>query len=85
MSLQQPREFRIDGGIVFCRERQPPTLRERDESGRKTTPGSRRSRRDEFRNDFTSIRHENAFTGPNLPDVLGQAVFQFPKPYGFHD
>jgi len=75
MSLQQAREFRVGRGIVDRPERQPPGLRERDESGRGATFGCRRSWGNEFRDDFTSVRHEDAFTRPDLPDILSQAVF----------
>ena len=74
MSLQQAREFRVDRGIVVRPERQPPGLRERDESGRGATFGCRRWG-NEFRDDFTSVCHEDAFTRPDRPHVLSQAVF----------
>jgi hypothetical protein len=45
----------------------------------------RLSTRNPFGDHFTSIRHQDSFAGPDLADIRGPAVLQFPETDGFHD
>lgn len=42
------------------------------------------TRRFEFCDDFTAIRHQDAFAEPDFPNVLAQMVFKLPKTYASH-
>jgi hypothetical protein len=70
MSLEKGREFRIEGRVIGGAERKLPSARERPQRRRDASPFHPLSRREEFRDDFTAIRHRHALAGAHLSNVL---------------
>lgn len=84
MSPQQTREARIRSRFICHTQRQKASPGERHQRRRHIArlipfPG-----RNEFCNDFPSVRYQNRFTGSDLPNVLAQAVLQIPKADALH-
>ena len=84
MGREETRQRRIQSRTVRRTERHLAPPRESDQGGRNGVLDGRLPRRAEFCDDFASIRHENALAGPDLPNVLAQAVLELSKAHGFH-
>src|SRR5258706_942606 len=70
--------------MVIGSERQPPSLRKRDESGRCAAAVGHLSGGNKFRDDLTGVGHEHALARADLPHVFTQTVLQVSQPYGLH-